>query len=171
MLYKQPDKMRLDGKSAVLGDAMLIQNGAIRYYSVPKLKLHNREDLKNSPARRQSLLEYGGLMTPNTLTFMQAHFTQHEDVDGADTQVFDLTYKGTTANSHFRVWIDSKSHVTLKRAWYDSENKLKATFYYLEPHEVSPGVWLPTRIEVKKRRRRLIRHDDAPGPTGQSRFE
>jgi len=150
LLFKQPDKMRLDGKSSVLGEAMLIQNGAIRYYSVPKLNLHNREDLKNSPSRRQSLLEYGGIVTPSTLAFMQAHYVQHDELEGVDTRVFDLTYKGTTAaSSHFRVWIDSKTHVTLKRAWYDSEGKLKATFFYADPHEVSPGLWLPSHIEVK----------------------
>jgi outer membrane lipoprotein-sorting protein len=150
MIYKQPDKMRIDGKSLVLGDAMLILNGAIRYYNVPKLKIHNREDLKNSPSKRQSLLEYGGLVTSNTLSFMQGRFAQNETLDGVETQVYDLTYKGATGNSsHYRIWIDPRTHVTLKRAWYDSENKLKATFYYIEPHEVAPGIWLPTRVEVK----------------------
>jgi outer membrane lipoprotein-sorting protein len=149
MIYKQPDKMRLDGQSAVLGEAMLIQNGTVRYYSVPKLRLHNREDLKASPAKRQSLLEYVGLVTPTALSFMQGKFAQNETLDGVETQVYDMTYKGTTVSSHYRVWIDPKTHVTLKRAWFDSENKLKATFYYIEPHEVSPGVWLPTRVEVK----------------------
>jgi outer membrane lipoprotein-sorting protein len=149
MIYKQPDKMRIDGKSAVLGDAMFIQNGTLRYYEVPKLKLHSREDLKNSPAKRQSLLEYGGLVTASTLSFMQGRFTQNEALDGIDTQVYDMTYKGIKGSSHYRVWIDPKTHLTLKRAWYDSDNKLKATFYYLEPHEISPGIWLPTRIEVK----------------------
>jgi len=150
MIYKQPDKLRIDGKSVVLGDAMLIQNGTVRYYTVPKLKIHNREDLKGSPSRRQSLLEYGGLITASTLGFMEGRFAHDETLDGVETHVFDMTYKGTTGNSsHYRIWIDPKTHVTLKRAWFDSENKLKATFYYIEPHEVSPGIWLPTRVEVK----------------------
>ncbi len=149
MLYKEPDKIRLDGKSAVLGDAMLIQNGTIRYYTVPKLKLNRREDLKDTPVKRQSMLEYGGLVTPGLFSFMVATYRQQEDVDGVDAQVYDLNYQGMPHSAHYRVWIDPKSHVTLKRAWYDSENRLKATFYYQEPHEVAPGVWLPTRIEVK----------------------
>ena len=69
---------------------ILIQNGTVRYYTVPKLKIHNREDLKNSPAKRQSLLEYSGLVTAGTLSFMQGRFAQSEALDGVETQVDSL---------------------------------------------------------------------------------
>jgi outer membrane lipoprotein-sorting protein len=80
---------------------------------------------------------------------MQSHFVRHEAVDDQDTLVYDLTYKGVTGGSHFRIWVDPKNHITVKRDWFDGENHLKATFRYQEPREVAPGLWLPTRVEVK----------------------
>lgn len=149
LLYKQPDLLRLDGKSSALGDATLILNGTQRFYTVPRFHLKKVENLKDSPSKRQSLLEYGGLVAPETLRFMQARFVKQEALDGQETQVYDLTYRGVANGSSYRVWIDTKTHVTIKRAWYNTEKKLKATFYYLEPREVSDGFWFPTRIEVK----------------------
>jgi outer membrane lipoprotein-sorting protein len=147
--YKQPDKLRLEGRSPTLGTALLILNGATRYYSVPKLKLQKTEDLAKSPSKRQSLLEYGGLISPGTLRFMQGHFVREETLDGQTTAVFDLTYQNLTNSAHFRLWIDPKTRITVKREWYDKENKLVATFTYLDPKQVADDLWLPTRAEVK----------------------
>ena len=148
--FKQPDKLRLEGHSATRGSALMILNGTMRFYSVPKFKLKKSEDLVNSPGKRQSLLEYAGLVVPDTLRFMQAQFVKAEALNGENTAVFDLTYQGPGAGgSHYRVWIDTRTHITTKRDWYDSTNKLKASFTYLDPHEVSAGVWLPGRLEVK----------------------
>jgi outer membrane lipoprotein-sorting protein len=148
--FKQPDKLRLEGHSPTRGSALMILNGTTRFYSVPKFHLKKSEDLVNSPGKRQSLLEYAGLVVPETLRFMQAQFVKREAVNGEDTAVFDLTYQGPGAGgSHYRVWIDTRTHITAKRDWFDSANKLKASFVYLDPHEVTGGVWLPGRLEVK----------------------
>jgi len=148
--FKQPDKLRLEGHSATRGSALMILNGTVRFYSVPKFHLKKSEDLVNSPGKRQSLLEYAGLVVPDTLRFMQAQFVKAETLNGENTAVFDLTYLGTGAgSSHYRIWIDTRTHITTKREWYDSANKLRATFVYLDPHEVTGGVWLPGRLEVK----------------------
>lgn len=148
--FKQPDKLRLEGHSATRGSAVLILNGTTRFYSVPKFNLKKSEDLSNAPGKRQSLLEYAGLVVPDTLRFMQAQYVKTEVADGAEMAVFDMTYQGQGAgSSHYRIWVDTRTHITTRREWYDSANKLKATFSYLEPHEVTAGVWLPNRLEVK----------------------
>ena len=149
LLYKNPDKLRLDGKSPLLGDAVMILNGATRFYMVPKLHVRNTEDLKAMPSRRQSLLEYGGLISNQTLSFMQAKYVGQETEAGLETAVYNLTYRGCTGLSHYRVWIDPKTRITVKRTWYGADNTLRATFTYSEPREVAPGVWVPTQIEVK----------------------
>ncbi|HZT44021.1 MAG TPA: outer membrane lipoprotein-sorting protein [Chthonomonadaceae bacterium] len=148
-LYKHPDKIRLEGHSPTLGTAVMILNGATRYFSVPRLRVKKTEDLESTPSRRQSLLEYGGLLSADTLRFMKGRFVRLETVDGSPADVFDLTYQGLASGSHYRLWIDPRTDVTLKRAWYDRNNNLKATFYYEQPQEVSTNVWLPSRIEVK----------------------
>jgi outer membrane lipoprotein-sorting protein len=148
--FKHPDKLRLEGRSATRGTALMILNGTTRFYSVPKFKLKKSEDLASAPGKRQSLLEYGGLIVPETLRFMQAQFVKMTPLNGANTAVFDLTYQGVGAGgSHYRVWLDTRTHITTRREWYDGANKLKATFAYLDPHEVSTGIWLPNRLEVK----------------------
>lgn len=147
--YKQPNKIRMEGKSAVLGSATLIMNGTKLYYSVPKLRLKKTEDLERSPSRRQSLLEYGGLLSPETLRFMEAKYVHEEMLDGLPMSIFDLTYKGVESGSHFRVWFDQKTRIARKRVWLDRDNRSRATFSYEEPKEIGSGIWLPTRIEIK----------------------
>ena len=147
--FKQPDKLRLEGHSATRGSALMILNGTVRYYSVPKFHLKKSEDLANAPGKRQSLLEYGGLIVPDTLRFMQAQFLKTEALNGEKKAVYDLTYQGVGVGSHYRVWIDTRTHLTTRREWYDSTNKLRAVFAYLDPREVTPGVWMPGRLEIK----------------------
>ncbi len=147
--FKHPDKLRLEGRSATRGTALMILNGTVRFYSVPKFKIKKSEDLANSPGKRQSLLEYGGLVVPETMRFMQAEFVKNEMLQGASTAVFDLKYLAAVAGPHYRVWIDHKTHITSKREWFDGTGKLKATFLYLDPQEVTPSVWLPGRLEVR----------------------
>ncbi len=146
--YKQPDMLRLSGRIPVLGEAVLISNGTRRYYSVPRLE-KKVEDLDKAPSKRLTLLEYGGVLSPETLRLMQGRFVREETLDGHSALVFDMTYLGVEAVSHYRLWIDPETHITLKREWYDHENRLRATFFYQEPHEVAPGIWLPGRVEVQ----------------------
>ncbi len=147
MHYKTPDKLRFDGKNPVLGSAVIIMNGSLRVAKVPRIQT-KVEDLKDSPGKRQSLLEYGGLIAPDLVKFMKAKLVKEEAIDDQPAAVYDLTYLGAVSGSHYRVWIDAKTHITVKRVWLDRDNKVKATFYYREPREIVPGFWLPSVIEI-----------------------
>lgn len=149
LLYKQPDKLRIEGKSPTRGSAMMILNGPNRYLDIPRFKVHLIENLEKTPTRRQSLLELGGVISPNTLKFMSGTYVRPETVDGRATAVFDLRYTGVQSGSHYRVWLDSTTHTTVKREWFNSENQLRATFFYEEPKEVIAGEWLPTKVQIK----------------------
>lgn len=146
--YKQPGKLRISGSNKLLGKAAIVMNGSLRSYRGP-LAPAKVEDLKDSPGKRQSLLEYGGLLSLETLSFMQGKFVREEMLDGQMVPIFDMTYKGVTGGSYYRVWFDPKIHMTIKREWYNFDGKLKATFYYQEPKEVAEGVWLPRQVEVR----------------------
>jgi len=147
--YKQPDKIRLEGHSQTRGGAVLIMNGAMRSYEVPKLKLHKTENLEAHPGKRQSLLEFAGLVSPGTLQFMDAKLLREEKIGDHDSLVYEMRFQGEEKNSFYRIWIDKQTHVSLKREWCDSAGKLRATFLYTEPKEIAPGIWLPTKVEVK----------------------
>lgn len=147
--YKQPNKIRLEAKSPTLGNPVLILNGAMRFYTIPKLNIKNKENLEGAPGKRQSLLEYGGLLSPETLLFMQGRFVREETLEGETAWVYDLTYQGEEGGSYFRVWFDPRTRITRKREWLNAENQLRATFLYQEPVEAAPDVWLPSRVEIK----------------------
>jgi outer membrane lipoprotein-sorting protein len=149
LLYKSPDKLRLEGQSAIYGDALLVLNGAQRFYVIPKLKVRKVENLRDSPPKRQSLLEYGGMLSKDTFSFMQGQFVRQETIEGVETQVYDLKYTGTEANSYYRVWLDPRTRLTVKRVWFDSENQVKASFLYRQPREIEPGIWLPGQCEIR----------------------
>ena len=147
--YKQPDKIRLEGRSQTRGGAVLILNGAMRYYEVPRLKLRKSENLEAHPGKRQSLLEYAGLVSTGTLKFMDSKLIRQETNGDSSAYVYELRFQGEDKGSYYRVWIDTQTHVTVKREWRDGANKLRATFLYGAPKEIAPGIWLPTRVEVK----------------------
>lgn len=148
LYYQNPDKVRIETSSRVYGDALLIINGAKRYYAVSKLSLRKIEDLDKDVAKRQSLLEYGGQISDGTLQFMTATFVKEEKSGETNALVFDLKYKTTVPASSYRVWVDPKTRLTVKRVWSDKEGKVKATFLYSDPKEIAEGVWIPGHCEI-----------------------
>jgi outer membrane lipoprotein-sorting protein len=147
LLYKSPNKILLEGKSSLLGEAVLIINGPQRFFAAPKIGQRKHENLEKEPVRRQSLLEYGGLLSADTLGFMRAKFVHEETLNSTPTLIYDLTYQNGSA-SYYRLWIDPKTRLIRKRAWYDGENRLRATFCYEDVKEVAEGVYLPGRCDI-----------------------
>lgn len=148
LVYKSPDKLLLEGKSNLLGQAALLINGSTRFYAVPKLNVRKKENLEKEPVRRQSLLEYSGLLSDGTLRFMQSKFVREEMLNNTPTLVYDLTYQGVSGASYYRLWLDPQKRMVRKRAWFDGDDRLRATFLYEEPREVVAGVWLPGRCDI-----------------------
>lgn len=147
--YKQPNKLRLEAHSSILGLALLVLNGPLRSYSVPKLHLHSTENLLKSPAKRQTILEYGGLVSADTLQLMNSKFLRSEILDGENLNLYELKYQGVSSGSYYVLWMDPKTRITVKREWFDSDKKLRATFNYSDPHEIEPGIWIPYHVDIK----------------------
>jgi len=141
---KEPFKVRVEGK---VGDttALYILNGTKRVYSIPRLKLRQKEDLSTSPGKRQTYLDFG-LLTPSLLEdLFDAKFVR---VDRATNDlVFDLTYKKNDKSRH-RVWVDPKKKIVTKREWYNQKGKQLATFNYENPVQID-GVWMSTLATVR----------------------
>ncbi len=148
LIFSAPNLLRIDGHSSVFGDAVLIQRGTVQFYELSRVHLTRTSNLQDSPSRLQSLLEYCGILIPSQLQYLDASFVRYENLDGRACSVFDLRYIGHPHASHYRVWIDTETHCTLKRAWYDSNNRLKAIFRYSDAVQTPQGFWLPQRIEV-----------------------
>ncbi len=149
LVFSAPNLLRIDGHSSVFGDAVLIQRGSVQFYELSRVHLTRTSNLQDSPSRLQSLLEYCGLIIPSQLQYLDARFVRQEALDGRTCSVFDLRYVGHPDASHYRVWIDSETHCTLKRDWYDAGNRLKAVFLYSNAVQTPQGFWLPQRIVVQ----------------------
>lgn len=137
-----PDRFRFENEIG-----MYLVNGATRYYRVKALRIKKREEIGNQPGKRPSLLDLG-LVTPDVLAALEWRYVRDEPVDSSRCAVFDVTFR-QDPSIHYRMWIDPKTRIVLRREWRDAAGKLRAVFLCREPREVKPGIWLPTRIEAR----------------------
>lgn len=142
MRYKEPNKLRMDNPIG-----QIIFNGSTRYYRVPALHISKREDLGSSRYRRYSLLDVG-VITKYDLTGVESKYLREEMVDGAAQHVYELTFRGDSG-ARYVVWVNPDTRLITRRDWYDGEGKLRATFMFQEPREITPGLWFPMRIEIR----------------------
>lgn len=140
MSYKEPNKLRFQNRIG-----LMIVNGSTRYVKFGGLE--KKDDLGASSTTRYSLLDIG-LITPSGLAVMRGKYLREETLEGKSTRVFEITYR-EDGHSRYIVWIDPQNRVVCKREWYNSEGKLRAVFSYLDAKEVSPGLWIPTRLEIR----------------------
>lgn len=142
---KEPFMLRLTA-AVEDTDVLFIQNGATRVYSIPKVRIHKKENLEDEPGKRQTPLDFGFLTPSMFRDLFQAKFVRNDRATG--DVVFDITYNPRyDYHSYFRIWVDPQKKYITKREWYRKSRQL-ATFYYTEPVN-DGGVWLPTHLLVK----------------------
>lgn len=142
--YKEPLRMRLESKIGVVNVVYII-NGNHKHVSAGPIR--NTDDISNAPGKRQSLMDFG-ILTPGFMKLVNARFLRFDTEDGKRYAVFELTWANSDDTSKHIVWMDEKTRTVYKREWYNQQGKFMATFYYKNPVEVAPGIWVPTRMEV-----------------------
>jgi outer membrane lipoprotein-sorting protein len=140
--YKEPNKLRMEGPIG-----MMIVNGPARLFRVPQLRLTKKDELGDTPGKRYTLLDVG-VLTASGLQSASCKFLRAETTDGVSASVFEVTFPGDASN-RYNVWVDTARRLVLQREWQDGSGKRRAHFRYLEPKEVHPGVWFPSRIEIR----------------------
>jgi outer membrane lipoprotein-sorting protein len=148
MSYKSPDRLRMESRIGTM-----ILNGAKRYFSVPALGLRKTDDVGLAPGKRRTLLDVGLLPTMPEGELI-SRFVKSEPLEGRPTHLFELTFK-SDPGVKYRIWLDTATHVTLKRDWLDREGALKATFRYSDLKKVAEDLWIPMRAEVRNGEGRL----------------
>jgi len=146
--YKEENKIRMD---AMIGtnNLTLIVNDCTQY--VKGLGYHTKNDLGHNPGKKKTLLD-AGFISNGYLATADGEFKRMQEVKGILCAVFRVSYKDkTTDTSHRLVWIDPKTKIVIKREEYSQQGKLNGTFWYLEPKEVAPGIWFPTKFEAYNR--------------------
>jgi outer membrane lipoprotein-sorting protein len=146
--YKEENKMRLDAQIGA-SNLTLIVNNTKQYVRALGLKTTN--DLGNTPGKRKTLLD-AGFISNGYLSIADAEFKRTQDVKGIECALFRISYKDKALDTSYRLlWIDPKTKVVVKREEHSQQGKINATYYYLQPTEVAPGIWFPTRIEAYNR--------------------
>jgi len=140
--YKDPDKLRMENRLGVF-----IVNGPIRYLRVPQLGLRKRDDMGAELSKRHSLLDIG-VLTPSRLEQLRWTYLRDETMGGRDVPVFEIGFRDDET-TRYRIWMDPARKCLTRRRWLDAQGNTRATFDYLQPIEVLPAVWVPTRLEVR----------------------
>lgn len=140
--YKDPDKLRMENRLGVF-----IVNGPMRYLRVPQLGLRKRDDMGAELSKRHSLLDVG-VLTPSRLGQLRWSYLRHETVAGRDLPVFEIGFRDEET-ARYVIWVDPVRKCLVRRRWLDAQGATRATFDFLQPAEVLPGVWVPTRLEVR----------------------
>ena len=150
--YKEPDKFRMESRIGVM-----IVNGPTRFIHVPQLGLRKRDEVGESLSRRHSLLDLG-IVTTEGIARLDARHLRAEELRGIHTLVFAATPKPPAASrgsapgvekDRFLLWIDPHRKNVMRKRWMGNDGRVRATFDYLDPIEIAPGVWTPTKIEVR----------------------
>lgn len=140
--YRDPDKLRMESPVGVL-----LYNGYTRFFRVPRLSLQRREP-SIPPAQRRRWAFDLGLLTPTDVEAAQVRFLRNEALEGAETYVFEVAWSAEEGSRH-RVWVDPRTNLIARREWMAADGAIRATFRYQALREVEPGIWLPTRIEIR----------------------
>lgn len=142
---KEPFMLRMAG-SVEDTKLLFLLNGTTRMTSIPKIGVHQKENLEEKPGKRQTPLDFGFLTPSMFQGLFTADFVRTDRATG--DYVFDIHYNPKyNYKVYYRVWIDPQKHYTTKREWYRKDRQL-ATFYYSDPVN-QDGVWLPTHLLVK----------------------
>lgn len=143
---KEAFRLRLETKVDDM-DIFYIMNGTKQMYKVPKARINQKNDLSDSPGRRQSAFDFG-LLTPSLFkSLFNAKFVRVDRATSA--YVFDVTYKPELHDTtRSRIWVDPDKKYVMKREWYNQVGDLRAVFTYEDPKEAN-GVWFPTRFTAR----------------------
>ncbi|CCW36077.1 outer membrane lipoprotein-sorting protein [Chthonomonas calidirosea] len=144
--YKEPDMFRLDGRFGAQSGVFII-NGTTQIVRL-SIGFKDVRDLGKSPGKRKTLLDMG-LISPYYLSYTEAEFQGVRPFKGIPCAVFRISYRDKNLDTSFRlVWIDPKTHVTLKREEYSQEGKLLSIWYYKNIKKITSELYMPTEIEV-----------------------
>ena len=145
--YKDENMLRLDARLQT-ANVIFVVNGTKQTVIAKAVGIRTVNDLGPNPGKRKTLLDVG-MISAGYLGYANAEFKGVVAYNGVKCAKFRLSYKDTKLDTSFRlVWIDPKSKITLKREDYSQTGKLNATYIYMDPKEIVPGVWFPTHVEA-----------------------
>lgn len=139
--YMNPNKARFEAR--VLGaSVMMIYNGNTKVYRTPIKS--GTQDVASKPGQKQTLMDLGIFARDYLTTDYKPNLVRKE----GNLLVFKLTQRNTENKSHEVVWVNPKNSVIEKRQSVNGDNILQKEMRFVNPQQIRPGIWVPTRIEI-----------------------
>ncbi len=142
--YKDENKLRLDARLRT-ANVVFVVNGTKQIVVAKAIGIHTINDLGPNPGKRKTLLDVG-MLSDGYLSYSNSEFKGVVTYDGVKCAKFRLWYKDKGDTSFRLIWVDPKTKITLKREDYSQTGKLNATYTYMDPKEISGGVYFPTHV-------------------------
>lgn len=141
MFYEQPGKLRIEASIPHLISGAYVINGNRKLTVAPFI--HKVQDVTGAPGKKQTLLDFG-FLPPEQLAEYNATFL-HKD---HGLLVYQVMPKIKTEPLKDVIWLDPRTKITVKRLNYDRDGHLTKWFLYKNPVQISPGIYVPTRVEM-----------------------
>ncbi|HHX40915.1 MAG TPA: outer membrane lipoprotein-sorting protein [Armatimonadetes bacterium] len=143
--FKEPGKLRFEAKAVGITFTQVV-NGNQIHTSV--LGIRSTRDISTRPQSRLTTLELG-FIAPSALRDYTTKYLRKQTLHNTSCQVYELRYRQKDQRTKKTLlYVDPAKKVLVRRELYRPDGSLKARFTYLNPKQVAPGIWLPTRITV-----------------------
>lgn len=148
--YKKPDKIRYDGYAVGIKVAY-IQNGYTKLILAQMLR--HKEDVKDSPGKRQDTLDLG---------FLSSQLWKDNNISVVSTDkrgVMKLKLdpkSGGNDKRHDLVWVDPKTLRVIKREKYRGSGELRISMDFSDFSQLTKGLPIATKSTMYDSEHRLL---------------
>jgi hypothetical protein len=117
--------------------------------SVPAMHIRKSTAFGRDITKRNTLFALG-LLPQNYLDIMRVDYVGTDKAWGVDCQVYLLRYSTDPPNDkrRFEIWVDPDKHYVVQKRVWDGGDHQHETIAFLNPKEVLPGFWMPTRADA-----------------------
>lgn len=146
--FTAPDRLEYSTRVGFLSGTWTSTNTE-NIISIPALHVSKTTAFGRDITKRNTLFMLG-LLPENYLDIMRVDYVGADKVWGVNCQVYTLRFSTDSPTDYrrFEIWVDPDKHyVVQKRAW-DGGNHQHETIAFLNPKEVLPGFWMPTRADA-----------------------
>lgn len=146
--FTAPDRLQYSAHVGILS-ATYTSTNTENIISVPALHITKTTAFGRDITKRDTLAMLG-LLPKNYLDIIRADYVGTETVWGVNCQVFMLRFvtDAPTDPRRFEVWIDPDKHYVVQKRVWDGGNHQHETIAFVNPKEVLPGFWMPTRADA-----------------------
>jgi outer membrane lipoprotein-sorting protein len=144
VLYKSPDKLRMEGKLGMVKFEYII-NGGLKIIRVPNLRINKKESFTDDPAKLQRALDIG-LVTPSL--WQDRRVTILEDAQAQAAGEIKLRLYWAKGDMIYYAWLDAENLWLKRFEKRDAVGKLIVRVDYSSPQKIGGIIWMPTKTEV-----------------------